>query len=54
MVANAAARPDGGGSSLLVEVKLAALQDGSLHLASSHGPKLSRAAMPYEVQLEPA
>jgi tRNA-modifying protein YgfZ len=54
MVANAAPRPHGGSSSLLVEVKLAALLDGSLHLGSPQGPALRRAAMPYDVALEPA
>lgn len=54
MVANAAPRPGGAGSSLLVEVKLAALQDGSLHLGTPQGPLLQRADMPYEVTLEAA
>ncbi|KNZ31525.1 MAG: folate-binding protein [Methylibium sp. NZG] len=54
MVANAAPRPDGAGSSLLVEVKLAALQGGSLHLGSPQGPLLRRAELPYEVTLETA
>jgi tRNA-modifying protein YgfZ len=52
MVANAAARPDGGGTSLLVEVKLAALQSGSLHLGSPQGSPLRPATMPYEVAFE--
>ena len=54
MVANAAPHPGGSGSSLLVEVKLAALQDGSLHLGSPQGPRLRRAAMPYAVPFESA
>ena len=54
MVANAAPQPGGAGSSLLVEVKLAALNDGSLHLGSPQGPLLHRVAMPYEVTLEAA
>ena len=54
MVANAAPQPGGQGSSLLVEVKLTALHDGSLHLGSPQGPLLRRAAMPYEVTLEAA
>ncbi len=54
MVANAAPQPGGAGSSLLVEVKLAALNDGSLHLGSPQGPILHRVAMPYEVTLEAA
>ncbi len=53
-VANAAPQPGGAGSSLLVEVKLAALNDGSLHLGSPQGPLLHRVAMPYEVTLEAA
>lgn len=54
MVVNAAPRPDGGGSSLLVEVKLAALADGSLHLAAADGPVLVRQALPYAVPAEAA
>jgi folate-binding protein YgfZ len=54
MVANAAPKPGGAGSSLLVEVKLAALNDGSLHLGSPQGPLLRRVEMPYEVTLEAA
>jgi tRNA-modifying protein YgfZ len=54
MVVNAAPRPDGAGSSALVEVKLAALLDGSLHLGSPQGMVLHRSAMPYDVLLEPA
>jgi tRNA-modifying protein YgfZ len=54
MVVNAAPRPGGAGSSLLVEVKLAALQDGNLHLGTPQGPLLQRAGMPYEVTLEAA
>ncbi len=54
MVANAAPHPGDTGTSLLVEVKLAALQDGSLHLGSAQGPTLRRAPMPYEVTLEAA
>jgi folate-binding protein YgfZ len=54
MVVNAAPWPDGHGSSLLVEVKLAALAEGSLHLASVDGPVLTRQALPYAVPLEAA
>ncbi len=54
MVANAAPHPGDTGTSLLVEVKLAALQEGSLHLGSAQGPTLRRAPMPYEVTLEAA
>lgn len=52
MVVNAAPRPAGNGSSLLVEVKLAALKLGSLHLGSPDGTPLQRSTMPYEVPLE--
>jgi folate-binding protein YgfZ len=52
MVANAAPRPDGGGASALVEVKLAALGHGSLHLGAVDGPALRRTALPYEVALD--
>ena len=54
MVANAAPHPGGTGSSLLVEVKLAALQEGSLHLGAPQGPVLRRSALPYDVPLEAA
>jgi hypothetical protein len=48
LVVNAAASPHGG-SSLLAEVKLAALEGGSLHLGSSTGAGLRRVALPYPV-----
>jgi folate-binding protein YgfZ len=51
MVANAAPRPEGG-SSLLVEVKLAALDHGSLHLGAPGGPLLTRRELPYSVPVE--
>jgi tRNA-modifying protein YgfZ len=41
-----------GGSMSLVEVKLAALASGSLHLATPDGALLERLAMPYDVPLE--
>ncbi len=50
MVANAAARPDGMGCSALVEVKLAALESGSLHLGTADGALLARAELPYRVE----
>ena len=53
MVVNAAARP-GGGSSLLAEVKLAALDQGSLHLGAAAGPLLQRRALPYAVPFDTA
>jgi tRNA-modifying protein YgfZ len=52
MVANAASW--NGRHLLLAEVKLAALDGGTLHLASADGPLLTRADMPYAVPLETA
>lgn len=46
LVVNAAANP-GSGSSLLAELKLAALGTGSLHLASPDGPALRALPLPY-------
>jgi len=51
-VANTAPLPSG--SSLLAEIKLAALGDGTLHLGSAEGPLLQRAEMPYQVTTEAA
>jgi tRNA-modifying protein YgfZ len=48
MVALAAPRP-GGGCSALVEVKLAALDDGSLHAGTADGPLLVRGSLPYAI-----
>ena len=45
----AASRPDGPGGSALVEVKLAALAQGSLHAGSAEGPLLRPAALPYPI-----
>ncbi len=42
----------GGGGSALVELHLAALGDGELHLGSADGPALHRAALPYPVPLD--
>lgn len=53
MVVNAAARP-GAGSSLLAEVKLAALDQGSLHLGAADGPLLQRRPLPYAVPVDTA
>ncbi len=50
-VALAAARP-GGGSSALVEIKLAALDGGSLHAGSAAGGLLQRAALPYAIPVD--
>ncbi|HSN33870.1 MAG TPA: folate-binding protein [Ideonella sp.] len=46
-VVEAAPRPQGGGSSALVEVKLAALAQGTLHLHAADGPALAARALPY-------
>jgi folate-binding protein YgfZ len=45
LVANAAVTSQGG--SLLAEVKLAALAEGSLHLGTADGPLLTQRALPY-------
>jgi hypothetical protein len=47
MVVNAAA--DAGGTHLLAEVKLAALDSGTLHLGSAQGPLLRRLELPYSI-----
>ncbi len=52
MVANAASWQ--GRHLLLAEVKLAALDGGTLHLGSADGPQLTRADMTYAVPLEAA
>jgi tRNA-modifying protein YgfZ len=52
MVVNAASW--NGRHLLLAEVKLAALDGGTLHLVSADGPLLTRADMPYAVPLEAA
>ncbi len=51
-VANAAATPEGTGSSALVEVRLAALGESELRLGSASGPVLRRAALPYPVAID--
>ena len=48
MVVNAAPLDDGG-SCVLVEVKLAALESGSLHLAQADGARLRQRPLPYVV-----
>ncbi len=48
LVALAAPRPDGG-SSALVEIKLVALDAGSLHAGAADGPVLTRGALPYAI-----
>ncbi|WP_409970193.1 YgfZ/GcvT domain-containing protein [Piscinibacter sp.] len=52
LVANAAPRPDGRGFSVLAEVKLAALEGGSLHLRTPDGPSLARRDLPYPVPVD--
>jgi folate-binding protein YgfZ len=47
-VVNAASMP-GAGSRLLAEVKIAALDAGTLHLAEAHGPVLERLPLPYSM-----
>ena len=54
LVANAAPAPGGGGARLLAEVKLAALDGGSLHLGAADGPLLVRRELPYTVPAEAA
>lgn len=54
MVVNAAPRPDGAGSSALVEVKLVTLAAGSLHLGGADGVLLRQRPLPYELPIEPA
>ncbi len=49
MVVNASPLPDGSGSSALVEVKLASLDDGTLHLDTADGAVLRLGALPYAV-----
>jgi hypothetical protein len=48
MVVNAASL-QGAGHSALIEVKLAALESGVLHLGSADGPALERLVLPYEI-----
>ncbi len=51
-VVNAARVPGTSTFTALVEVKLAALDGGHLHLGSVQGPSLRRAPLPYEVPFE--
>ncbi len=51
-VANAAASPDGGVGSALVELRLAALGEGELRLGSAEGPVLHRVPLPYPVAVD--
>jgi folate-binding protein YgfZ len=52
-VVNAAPRPAEDGSSALVEVKLALLGEGTLHLAAADGPVLRQHPLPYGLPMEP-
>ena len=54
MVVNAAPRLHGKGSSVLAELKIAALNGGTLHLCTSDGPVLEHRELPYRVPIEPA
>jgi hypothetical protein len=54
MVVNAAPQPDGVGSVALVELKLAALDAGALHLQAADGPLLRRIELPYHVPTDAA
>jgi folate-binding protein YgfZ len=51
MIVNAASA-QGGGVDLLVEIKLAALESGSVHLGSAEGPALRFLALPYGLPTE--
>ncbi|TDV17313.1 YgfZ/GcvT domain-containing protein [Paraburkholderia caballeronis] len=51
MVVNAAAAPDGG-VDLLAEIKLAALEAGTVHLGSADGPALRFLPLPYALPTE--
>ncbi|MFZ2650602.1 MAG: folate-binding protein [Burkholderiaceae bacterium] len=52
VVANAAPHPGRSGCTALVEVKLAELEHGTLHLGQPDGPPLVRRELPYEVGAE--
>jgi folate-binding protein YgfZ len=47
MVVNAA--PEGTGSRLLAEVKIASVEGGSLHLGAAQGPQLRHLPLPYSI-----
>ena len=47
LVACAAPRPDGSGFSAIAELKLTALEGGTLHLCAADGPLLELRALPY-------
>jgi tRNA-modifying protein YgfZ len=52
MVVNAALNASGAGFSALVEVKMAALESGSLHVGSVAGPVLRQQVLPYDFSFE--
>jgi tRNA-modifying protein YgfZ len=52
LVVNAARNPSGSGFSALVEVKLATLDSGSLHVGALDGATLHPQALPYAMTLE--
>jgi folate-binding protein YgfZ len=52
LVVNAAPRQDGTGASALVEVKLASLATGSLHLGAPTGAILRRAELAYAIPID--
>ncbi len=52
MVVNAAGDADGRGFSALVEVKMALLESGSLHVGAADGPLLRQVPLPYEFSFE--
>ena len=51
MVVNAASAQEGG-VDLLVEIKLAALENGSVHLGAADGPALRFLPLPYGLPTE--
>lgn len=51
MIVNAAAAPEGG-ADLLAEIKLAALESGSVHLGAADGPALHILPLPYALPSE--
>jgi hypothetical protein len=51
MVVNGSRLPSGGGLAL-IEVKLAALDQGTLHLGAADGPALTPRALPYPIQID--
>ena len=52
MVVNAAKNESGGGFSALVEVKMAMLDNGSLHVGAVDGPLLRQLPLPYDFSFE--